>query len=375
MRDARESRDNRDFDPHTVVMKRAISLFQLTAPRAWLCLALSLVCAIPHAFAQEATIVELASYGGPDRMQRITAGARREGQLTLYTSLTAATAAKVKADFERRYGVKINLWRASSENIVQRVLTETRAGRSDFDVVETNGPEMESIARERVLQKIASPSFANLIPQAVFAHREWVATRLNVFVQCYNTRLVPKDEVPKSFVELLDPKWKGRLGIEANDADWFQTVVQDMGEPKGLALFRQLVATNGVSVRKGHALLAELVTSGEIALSLTCYSFKIDQDRKAGAPIDWTSFGPLLARPNGEGISRRAKHPHAAMLFYEYMLNEAQPLLAQLELAPVSTRVESTLRGRQVRFIDPKAVLDESDKWDKLYQEIFVQRR
>src|SRR5207248_11396685 len=126
---------------------------------------------------------------------------------------------------------------------------------------------------------------------------------------------------------------------------------------------------------KGHALLAELVTSGEIAFSLTCYSFKIDQDRKAGAPVDWTSFGPLIARPNGEGISRRAKHPYAAMLFYEYMRTDAQPLLAQAELAPVSTRVDSGFGARQVRFVDPKAVLDESDKWEKLYQEIFVQRR
>lgn len=342
------------------------------------CTVLILVCALcmdSTVSAQGMSLADLAAYQGADRLPRIVEGAKREGQVNLYTSLTAATAAKVKADFEKRYGVRINLWRASSENIVQRVLTETRAGRGDFDVVETNGPEMEAIQREGVLQKITSPSFRELIAQAVFPHREWVATRLNVFVQCYNTRLVSKAELPKSFEDLLDAKWKGRLGIEANDADWFQTVVKDMGEQKGLALFRQLVATNGLSVRKGHALLAELVTSGEIAFSLTCYSFKIDQDRKAGAPVDWTSFGPLIARPNGEGISRRAKHPYAAMLFYEYMLTDAQPLLAQLELAPVSTRIDSGFGTRPVRFIDPKAVLDESEKWEKLYQEIFVQRR
>lgn len=342
------------------------------AHRAFLYLALTICGA---AQAQSPAVSEVALYEGADRAQRILEGAKREGQLNLYTSLTAATAAKVKADFEERYGVRINLWRASSETIVQRVLTETQAGRGDFDVVETNGPEMEAIQREQVLQKVASPSFRSLIPQAVFPHREWVATRLNIFVQCYNTRLVKKEEVPKSFQELLDPKWKGRLGIEANDADWFQSVVKELGESNGLALFRQLVATNGVSVRKGHALLAELVTSGEIAFSLTCYSFKIDQDRKAGAPVDWTSFGPLLARPNGAGISRRAKHPYAAMLFYEYMLTDAQPLLAQLELAPVSTKVDTGFGGRSVRFIDPKAVLDEADKWEKLYNEIFVQRR
>jgi len=330
--------------------------------------------ALPSA-AADGTIAALALDASPGRDGRLLDGARREGELTLYTSLTAATAAKVKADFERRYGVRVSLWRASSENILQRVTTEARAGRAAFDVVETNGPEMEAIQREGVLQRVESRRFADLIPQALFPHREWVATRLNVFVQCYNTRLVPPAEVPRGFDDLLQPKWKGRLGIEANDADWFQAVVSAMGEEKGLAYFRRLIATNGLSVRKGHALLAEMVQSGEIALSLTCYSFKIDQDRKSGAPVDWTSFGPLLARPNGGGISRRAPHPHAALLFYEYLIGEAQPLLAKLELAPVSKRVESNLRGREVCFIDPAAVLRESAKWEKLYEEVIVRRR
>ena len=321
------------------------------------------------------SVSELALDRSPSRAQRLLEGARREGELNLYTSLTASTAAKIKADFERRYGVRVNLWRASSENILQRVTTEVRAGRSDFDVVETNGPEMEAIQRESILQRVESLHFRDLIAQATFPHREWVATRLNVFVQCYNTRLVKPAEVPAAFEDLLDPRWKGKLGIEANDADWFQAVVTDMGEAKGLALFRQLVAGNGLSVRKGHALLAELVNSGEIALSLTCYSFKVDQDRKAGAPVEWTSFGPLLARPNGIGVSRKPRHAHAALLFYEYMISEAQPLLALLELVPVSTKVDSTLRAKPLRFIDPRQVLLESAKWDALYEQIIVKRR
>lgn len=325
--------------------------------------------------ARAASIADLALDTGPDRAQRVLEGARKEGAVDVYTSLTANSAAKVKADFEKRYGVKVNLWRASSENIVQRVANEGRAGHPAFDVVETNGPEMEEIQHEGLLQRVESPLFADLVPQALFPHREWVATRLNVFVQCYNTSLVKPAEVPSSFEDLLDPRWKGRLGIEANDADWFQSVVGAMGEEKGLAYFRKLVATNGLSVRKGHALLEQLVESGDVALSLTCYSFKIDQDRRKGAPVDWTSIGPLIARPNGEGISRKAAHPHAAMLFYEYMIGEAQPLLASLHLAPVSRKVESNLRGRDVRFIDPAAVLRESKKWEDLYQRIIVQRR
>ena len=309
-----------------------------------------------------------AQLAGPANLE----AARREGQVNVYTSMNAKVLARVKPDFERRYGVKLNAWRASSENVLQRITSESRAGRFEADVVETNGPEMEAVRREGLLQRVDSPLFANLIPQAVFPHREWVATRLNVFVQCYNTQQVKPNEVPRDFNDLLDPRWKGRLGIEAGDADWFQTVVGNMGEEKGLAYFRKLVATNGLSVRKGHALLGQLVNSGEIPFSLTCYSFNADEDRKKGAPIEWISFGPLIARPNGGGITRKPPHPNAALLYYEYLIGEAQPLLAQLDLAPVDTRVKSNLQGRDVQFVDPKKVLEESAKWDKLYDDIVV---
>src|SRR5512142_1503473 len=109
--------------------------------RLALLVASSLALACPGAPASAAAppaIADLALDAGAGRDARILEGARREGELNLYTSLTAATAAKVKADFERRYGVRVNLWRASSENILQRVVTEARAGRADVDVVETN---------------------------------------------------------------------------------------------------------------------------------------------------------------------------------------------------------------------------------------------
>jgi iron(III) transport system substrate-binding protein len=328
-----------------------------------------------HIGAQESRsdIRNLALLAGPDRLKRLVEGANLEGSLNLYTSMNASTAAKVKADFERRYpGVKVNLWRASSEGVLQRSVTETRAKRYTFDVLETNGTEMEAAQREQLLQTVNSPHFPDLVSQAIMPHREWVATRLNVFVQCFNTNKVKREDLPKSFEDLLHPRWKGALGIEATDHDWFMSVVESLGEEKGLKLFRDIVAANGFAVRKGHALMAELVTAGEIPLGMTCYSYKIDQDRKAGAPVDWTSIGPLVARPNGAGVSRTAPHPHAALLFYDYMISDAQQLLAARNFVPVSAKIESPIKDREVRFIDPKRALDGQEKWEKLFKDIFV---
>lgn len=84
----------------------------------------------------------------------------------------------------------------------------------------------------------------------------WIGTRLQIVTAAYNTKLIKTTDLPKSYQDLLDPKWKGKLGLEATDLDWFATVISTMGEAKGLQLFHDIIATNGVSVRKGHSRIA-----------------------------------------------------------------------------------------------------------------------
>ncbi len=272
--------------------------------------------------AQPVDVAGLALYEGGDREQRFVKGARAEGEINLYSSLVVEDLNALAAAFQKRYGVKLKFWRAGSEKMVQRIVTEARAGRFDFDVVETNGPELESLHREKLLQKAVSPRFPELMPEAVRAHREWVGTRLNLFVHAYNTRLVKKEELPKSYQDFLQPRWKGRLGIEAEDVDWFATVVKELGEDRGLKLFREIVARNGLSVRKGHTLLAGLVATGEVPFALTVYNHNAEKLKQKGAPVDWYAIEPAIARVNGVALSRKPPHPHAAVLFYDFMLGE-----------------------------------------------------
>src|SRR3989449_6534174 len=216
----------------------------------WFC---ALLCAalVPLAAAADA-VSDIALYTGRDRAERLEAGGRKEGSLTLYTSLTVEDMAALNGAFEARHGVKVRMWRATSDKVVQRVLSEARAGRYELDIVETNAPPLESLHREGILQRVRSPQHAELMAAALPAHGEWVGSRLNLFVQAYNTRLVEKAELPQSYADLLQPRWKGRLGIEAGDEDWFAMVVTALGEAEGLRLFRELVAPNGISVRRGE---------------------------------------------------------------------------------------------------------------------------
>jgi iron(III) transport system substrate-binding protein len=328
----------------------------------------------PAAAQTASPLPDLAGYQGPDRTQKLIEGAKKEGTVSVYTSAPVDDMQILSNAFEKKYGVKVKLWRGSSENVLQRGVIETRAGRNEADIFETNGPEMEALHREKVLQAVKSPLFSELMPQAIFPHGEWVGTRLNIFVGAFNTNAVKKADVPTSYEGFLDPKWKDKLGIEAEDHDWFAALMSKMGEDKGLQLFRDIVAKNGISVRKGHTLLTNLVASGEVPLALTVYSYKAEQLKNNGAPIDWFVIQPAFARVNGVGVSRIAPHPHAALLFYDFMLRDAQELLVARDFTPTNTKVKAPPAGMQLEFVDPKVILDEGDKWSKLYNDIIVSR-
>lgn len=318
------------------------------------------------------TSAAIATYTGTDRQQRLIEGAKKEGEVIVYNSVPVDGMKFFTTAFENKYGVKVKVWRASSENILQRAVTEARAGRFDVDVIETNSSEMEALSREKLLQEVKSPHLQDLIPQALPPHREWIGTRLNMFTAAYNTRLIRKEELPRTYEDLLNPRWKGKLGIEASDLDWFAGVIAGLGEAKGLKLFRDIVAANGMSVRTGHSLLTNLVVSGEIPLALTVYNYKAEQLKNDGAPIDWFVLQPALALPHGVGVTRRAPHPHAAVLFHDFMLSDAQEMFIKRDFVPTSKKIITPLNGFPFNFVDPRVALDEHDKWSGLYREIFT---
>ncbi len=321
------------------------------------------------AVAQPSPAAPLAVYAGADRFERILAAARAEGTLTLYTTFAAYNMETVAADFERRYGVKLVSWRSGTLRVLQRTLNEAKAGRFEADAVLFGSPEMEALHRERLLQEVRSPLHGNLVEGGLPPHGAWAAVYLNLFAHAYNTDKVRKDELPRTYADLLDPRWRGRLGVESQDQEWFFAVVKDMGEAKGLKFFRDLVAINGLSVRTGHSTLTNMVVSGEVPLALTVHSYMPEQLKRRGAPIDWFVLEPAVVRPNAIGVMRRAPHPNAALLFYEYMLSDGQKLLAGMAYIPATRQGDSPLRNLRVRMVNPVEALDENDKWTKLYEE------
>src|SRR5260221_1322740 len=318
----------------------------------------------------------LAAYQGADRMDRIVAAAKKEASLTLYTTIAEKDIAPIVKPFEEKYGVKVNVWRAGTDKVLQRAVTEAKARRYTMDVVHFGAPEMEALSREKILAPVSTPTHKDLQPGSVPAHGQWAATILSVWVQAYNTNVVNKADLPRTYKDLLDPKWKGKLGIELKNDDCFATVVHLMGgEQQGLKFFQDLVATNGISPRHGHTLLNNMVVSGEVPLALTVYNYMPEQAKKKGAPIDWFAIEPAVARSNAIGVARNAPHPAAALLFYEYLLGpDGQSAMVSVDYVPTNLRIASPLKGVKIVQTDPIRTLDESPKWSRLYEETVLKK-
>jgi len=318
-----------------------------------------------------ADISSIVSYSGKDRTEKLLAEAKKEGGATLYSSATVEDMAAHLAAFEKKYGLKITLWRGDSEGIAQRAITEARGGRFAMDLVETSGGNLEAMHREGILQAVNAPIQADIIPQGIPPHREYTSTRLQVQANAYNTNLIKKADLPKSWADLTDPKWKGKLGAESDDGDWFGTVIKSMKDPNGLDLFRKIASTNGVSMRKGHTLLANLTASGEVPLSIAIYEYKIQQMKLAGAPVDFFYLDPLVVHPVGIGIAKRAPHPNTAALFFDFILSDGQKLYLEQQSYPSNIKVKPLPQGIELHFIDFSKALDEQDSWQKTFKDIF----
>jgi iron(III) transport system substrate-binding protein len=335
---------------------------------------IGIFAAVPTLAQTAAPAASLMQYEGADRTDKlIAAAAKEDNTLTLYTAFRPEDLPAIIGPFEKKYNIKVKAWRSGSDNVTQRVLTEASGKRFEVDAIMEPAQDMEAIRREQLLQPVKSPYFKDLAKGAVPAHREYASVLLNVVVQAYNPTVLKKEDLPKSFEDLTDPKWKGKLGIESKAEEWYATVVNSRGEQKGIKMFHDITQTNGVSVRLGMSLLHNLVLAREVPLALTMYIDLAEKSKRAGKPIDWFSLDPAVAEGFNIGLARQSPHPNAALLFYDYMLSpEVQQLLASKMYYPASAKVASPYPelAKTMKFVDPGYTVDNSAKWTKSYSDV-----
>ncbi|HXG53056.1 MAG TPA: extracellular solute-binding protein [candidate division Zixibacteria bacterium] len=306
--------------------------------------------------------------------RQLVEAAAKEGEVVFYASMNLGEANALISRFQERYpAVKVRLNRTGSEKLLTKVLAEAAAGKSFADVIQTVEFSMYLFKRRGVLARYVPPE-DSLYPREFKDSGYWTTVYYHPYVAAYNTRLVSPLALPKSYDDLLDPKWKGKMMMEGTKAEWFAGMLQILGRERGLAYMRAL-AKQEPTQRVGHELLAQLVAAGESWLDINIPSSSVDRLRQKGAPIDWTALGPAPAIMVGTGLSARAPHPSAARLYLDFVLSqEGQKiiqgfgrLVARSDLARGQTAL---VRGIQMVPVDP-ALAERMEEYSKQLREIF----
>jgi iron(III) transport system substrate-binding protein len=320
------------------------------------------------------TYQRLNAMSGRQRTDELVRCAEEEGRLSVYTSNTDID--PLIKGFTDLYDIEVDVYRGNSESVLQRVLQEQSARYHGNDVIETNALELNVLQREGML----SP-YEGELRDAVREEGKaeaWTATRFNAFVIGWNTDLVKPGDEPRTFAELADPKWKGRLSMEIGDVDWFTAlyrhlVEQGMSEQEALDLFKAVAANSQIT--KGHTVQGELLSAGQFAVAVSAYSHTVDNAAAKGAHVAWRqarggAAQPVVVRPNGVGLMANATHPCGAMLFVDYELSAGQEAVAEANRIGATAEAAKALDGLDVVAVPEQELLDNPKKWDDLYAEV-----
>ncbi len=293
-----------------------------------LLICMSFVPGVAPAQSREATLQAISKWRGNERETKLHDGAKKEGGLVWYSSTTAEDSLALSRKFQEAYPfVKIQHLRSPSEKMIERILLEARAGGFKADVVALPEIELEILIQKKLLLKHAGVD-SQLFPANVRDSRGfWTGIYLTAWVTAYNTKLVPAQFAPKNYNDLLNPKWKGQMAMDVEPYSWFDTsrrYLESRGGAAGAADYIKKLAAQEIQWRKGHSLIAQLVSAGEFPIAAEMQVHTVERLKAQGAPLEWAGLDGMIPINNvGVGITAAGSNIHASVLFYDFLLSRA----------------------------------------------------
>jgi iron(III) transport system substrate-binding protein len=310
--------------------------------------------------------------------------AKKEGRVLWYTTLIVnQVVIPVKTAFEKKYpGVTLDYARNDEGPTAIRLLNEAKAGKVQADVFDgltVNVP----LKREGLLARIVIPNAADYPAEMKDADGAWHALLLFVFGPGYNTGLVSKAEAPKTYQDLLDPKWKGKMAWNPNSSagaiGFVGNILLSMGQDAGMDYLRALAKQNIVNVEASSRAILDQVIAGEYPVGLMMFNNHTVISARKGAPSDWTPLEPVPVAFDALGIMKDAPHPNAARLLVEFLLSEeGQTVLKDADYLPANAKVpamKAGLRpedgGFKATWMRPDVVDPQMANWSRIAKELF----
>lgn len=263
---------------------------------------------------------ETSSDMSPEIAQ-IYEAAKKEGKV-IYWSSDDISVPPMKEDFEKKYpGITIEHFQLNPNNVLEKVITESKANQVNVDVMEIYYSDSAQLIDRGLVRKYEwNETFA--IDPSIIRHDNQVLAGWHVgFPIAYNTNLVKEDEVPKSWEELLDPKWKGKLLVEAR-GNVFSFLSYEWGEEKTINYVKDLMKQEPVIIKGGTASM-QAIASGQAAISVgATYIHKVEEMKLKGAPMEWAKFGPIPLQTEAYVVANNSPNPNAALLLAHWLVSE-----------------------------------------------------
>jgi iron(III) transport system substrate-binding protein len=302
--------------------------------------------------------------------------ARQEGgSITVYSSVNEQEALPFWKLFQDATGIRVDYVRASDVVLISRIAIEERARQRSWDLLLS--PAVGRLPRD-FMQPLDLSEAKNLIPQARDAERRWYGVYANYDVPSYNSKLVNRADLPKSYEDFLAHKdWAGRIAIEQTDYQWLAALFAYYGEDRARKLIGDLVTTLKPVPVDGHLALARAVAAGEYVATFNNYLNLTVNMQLTGAPTDYFPLDPIAVFFGSVAVNPIAPHPKTAALAANFVLSkDAQHMLTTAGRLPVRPDVMPNPPDTVTRLGDHKIIVidfpgDEEKKWQRTFQELF----
>src|SRR5262245_7823251 len=332
------------------------------------------------------TTEEIALLNRPDRQKILEEGAKKEVRLVWYTPLIVNQVVRpLKEAFEKKYPfIKVDFHRANSRALVQKWFAENEAKRYEADVV--GGSEVTTLGKKAgLLLRFSTPYLRDYPSEVKDAKSFWSTTNVYFMTLAYNTRRIKAGEAPKTYEDLLNPKWKGRmawhLGSNTGAPLFIGNIISTLGQKAGTAYLQNLAKQSIAAASASARGIVDLVIAGEYDIAINIFNNHAEISKNVGAPVDWQPLEPVPAPLGTTGVAKNTRRPHAAMLFTDFMLSEeGQTVFQSADYLPAYPKVPAKIaalkpgggRFTKANFFHPESVLENSDKWLALQDKIFA---
>ncbi len=338
-------------------------------------LALAAVVAFCTTSAHALTTEEILNYTGPDRQKVLEEGARKEGTVVIYSGMIVNQLLRPLTEaFEKKYPfIRTKYYRGDGNQVIAKLNAEIRANALVADIVEGSGMSAAA-GGSGVVLPFTSPLFEALPKEDIAPDRTWAATRFRYIATGYNTKYIAKGDAPKNYDDLLDPRWKGKMAWHANsDASGALVTISSLrvawGEEKTDAYLAKLAKQDIAPLAVSNRQVVDQMIWGEYWIGIGISAHHPIISARQGAPAATVMFDPTPSLSDSIQVLRGTKHPHAAMLFVDFILSsEAQRMLQAADYFPSNPNVEPS---PSLKMIVPKnagisAVLLTSDRLEEL---------